>query len=154
MPDPEPPAEESAAQRDVQPADRSGDGAGTGPGGPPDALPDGRALVTADGGPKASGLTDVGGPSGFGSVTASGRLLAGRAAGGLLGSEVGGGRVWERSPLMFVGAPSSTMNGKDTVDLAVMGLDGRLYVTSSADDPHAHLAPWLPVGPGNGPPSP
>ncbi|WP_405493558.1 PIG-L family deacetylase [Streptomyces sp. NBC_00096] len=105
------------------------------------------ALVTADGGLKASGLTDVGGLSGFGAVTASGHLLAGRTSGGRLGADVGWGRVWERAPLMFVGAPSSTMTGTSTVSLAVLGLDARLYVTSAADAPDAHLAPWQPVGP-------
>lgn len=105
------------------------------------------ALITADGGLKVSGLTGLGGLSGFGSLTASGHLLAGRSAGGQLGSDVGWGRPWERSPLMFVGAPSSTMTGKGMVSLAVVGLDARLYVTSSADDPDAHLAPWRPVGP-------
>ncbi|MFJ7265696.1 hypothetical protein ACIQV3_03365 [Streptomyces sp. NPDC099050] len=122
------------------------------------------ALFTGDGGLKVTGLTDLGGQAGFGSVTASGRLLAGRTAGGRLGSDIGPGvgqgggpgagpgRAWQRSPLMFVGAPSSTLNGKSTVNLAVMGLDGRLYVTSAADDPNAHLAPWQPVGPPNGAP--
>ncbi|MEU4730637.1 PIG-L family deacetylase [Streptomyces sp. NPDC023588] len=110
------------------------------------------ALVTGDGGLKVNNLTDLGGLSGFGSVTASGHVLAGRAAGGQLGSEVGSGRPWERSPLMFVGAPSSTMTGRTMVSLAVVGLDARLYVTSSADAPDAHLAPWQPVGPRNGAP--
>ncbi|MEW2139268.1 PIG-L family deacetylase [Streptomyces sp. NPDC005409] len=110
------------------------------------------ALVTGDGGLKVNNLTDLGGLSGFGSVTASGHVLAGRAAGGQLGSEVGSGRPWERSPLMFVGAPSSTMTGRNMVSLAVVGLDARLYVTSSADAPDAHLAPWQPVGPRNGAP--
>ncbi|MGW7459231.1 PIG-L family deacetylase [Streptomyces sp. NPDC054797] len=110
------------------------------------------ALVTGDGGLKVNNLTDLGGLSGFGSVTASGHVLAGRAAGGQLGSEVGSGRPWERSPLMFVGAPSSTMTGRSMVSLAVVGLDARLYVTSSADAPDAHLAPWQPVGPRNGAP--
>ncbi|MFD7257066.1 hypothetical protein [Streptomyces sp. NPDC059874] len=50
---------------------------------------------------------------------------------------------------MFVGAPSSTMTGKSMVSLAVVGLDARLYVTSSADAPDARLAPWQPVGPRN-----
>ncbi|MFK0045406.1 PIG-L family deacetylase [Streptomyces sp. NPDC090741] len=107
------------------------------------------ALVTGDGGLKVNHLTDLGGLQGFGSVTASGHVLAGRSAGGLLGSGLGSGRPWERSPLMFVGAPSSTMTGRNTVSLAVVGLDARLYVTSSADDADAHLAPWLPVGPRN-----
>ncbi|MFF1413975.1 PIG-L family deacetylase [Streptomyces sp. NPDC058289] len=118
----------------------------------PDSGAVGTALFTGDGGLKMSGLAEVDGLSGFGSVTASGHLLAGRSAGGQLGSDVGRGRPWARSPLMFVGAPSSTMNGKSTVDLAVMGLDGRLYVTSSADDPNARLAPWQPAGPPNGSP--
>lgn len=48
---------------------------------------------------------------------------------------------------MFLGAPSSTTTGAGTVSLAMLGLDARLYVTSSADAPDAHLAPWLPVGP-------
>ncbi|MGW0749495.1 PIG-L family deacetylase [Streptomyces sp. NPDC002587] len=107
------------------------------------------ALLTGDGGLKVNHLTDLGGLQGFGSVTASGHVLAGRTAGGQLGSDVGRGRPWERSPLMFVGAPSSTMTGKNLVSLAVMGLDARLYVTSSADAPDAHLAPWQPVGPRN-----
>ncbi|MCX5608268.1 PIG-L family deacetylase [Streptomyces sp. NBC_00047] len=107
------------------------------------------ALMTGDGGLKLNHLTDLGGLKGFGSVTASGHVLAGRAAGGQLGSDVGWGRPWERSPLMFVGAPSSTMTGKNLVSLAVVGLDARLYVTSSADAPDAHLAPWQPVGPRN-----
>ncbi|WP_406387784.1 PIG-L family deacetylase [Streptomyces sp. NBC_00211] len=107
------------------------------------------ALVTGDGGLKANGLTDLGGLQGFGAVTASGHVLAGRSAGGRLGSDLGSGRPWERSPLMFVGAPSATTTGKDMVSLAVVGLDARLYVTSSADDANAHLAPWLPVGPRN-----
>ncbi|MGW6884390.1 PIG-L family deacetylase [Streptomyces goshikiensis] len=107
------------------------------------------ALVTADGGLRVSGLTDLGGLSGFGAVTASGHLLAGRAAGGQLGSEVGPGRPWERSPLMFVGSPSSTTTGRNMVSLAVVGLDARLYVTSSQDAPDAYLAPWQPVGPRN-----
>lgn len=107
------------------------------------------ALITGDGGLKVNNLTDLGGLKGFGSVTASGHVLAGRAAGGQLGSDVGWGRPWERSPLMFVGAPSSTMTGKSLVSLAVVGLDARLYVTSSADAPDAHLAPWQPVGPRN-----
>ncbi|MGW1773710.1 PIG-L family deacetylase [Streptomyces sp. NPDC002104] len=110
------------------------------------------ALFTGAGGLQVTGLTDLGGQAGFGSVTASGPLLAGRAAGGRLGSDIGPGRAWEGSALMFVGAPSSTLDGKSTVNLAVMGLDGRLYVTSSADDPNAHLAPWQPVGPPNGAP--
>ncbi|OEJ31758.1 PIG-L family deacetylase [Streptomyces subrutilus] len=107
------------------------------------------ALMTGDGGLKVNNLTDLGGLKGFGSVTASGHVLAGRAAGGQLGSEVGPGRPWGRSPLMFVGAPSSTMTGKNLVSLAVVGLDARLYVTSSADAPDAYLAPWQPVGPRN-----
>ncbi|MCX5148050.1 PIG-L family deacetylase [Streptomyces sp. NBC_00320] len=107
------------------------------------------ALVTGDGGLKVNHLTDLGGLQGFGSVAASGHVLAGRAAGGQLGSDLGSGRPWERSPLMFVGAPSSTTTGRNTVSLAVVGLDARLYVTSSADDANAHLAPWLPVGPRN-----
>ncbi|MFE1792036.1 PIG-L family deacetylase [Streptomyces sp. NPDC059525] len=107
------------------------------------------ALMTDADGLKATGLTDLGGLQGFGSVTASGHLLAGRSAGGLLGADVGEGRPWERSPLMFVGAPSSTMTGKNLVSLAVVGLDARLYVTSSADEPDAYLAPWQPVGPRN-----
>lgn len=94
-------------------------------------------------------LTDLGGLQGFGAVTASGHVLAGRTAGGQLGSGLGEGRPWERSPLMFVGAPSSTMTGKNLVSLAVLGMDARLYVTSSADAPDAHLAPWQPVGPPN-----
>ncbi|MET9607164.1 PIG-L family deacetylase [Streptomyces sp. NPDC006512] len=104
------------------------------------------ALITGEGGLTVTGLTDLGGLQGFGSVTASGHLLAGRAAGGQLGSDVGRGRPWQRSPLMFVGAPSSTMTGKNLVSLAVLGLDARLYVTSSADDVNAYLAPWQPVG--------
>ncbi|WP_051774574.1 PIG-L family deacetylase [Streptomyces sp. NRRL S-237] len=111
------------------------------------------ALITGEGGLKVSQMTDLGGLQGFGSVTASGHVLAGRTAGGQLGSEAGSGRPWERSPLMFVGAPSSTMTGKSLVSLAVVGLDARLYVTSSADVPNAHLAPWQPVGPRNAPPS-
>ncbi|MFJ7585957.1 PIG-L family deacetylase [Streptomyces sp. NPDC097617] len=107
------------------------------------------ALVTGEGGLKVSQMTDLGGLQGFGAVTASGHLLAGRAAGGQLGSEAGSGRPWERSPLMFVGAPSSTMTGRSMVSLAVLGLDARLYVTSSADVPNAYLAPWQPVGPRN-----
>ncbi|MFB7258143.1 PIG-L family deacetylase [Streptomyces nojiriensis] len=112
------------------------------------------ALITGEGGLKVSQMTDLGGLQGFGSVTASGHVLAGRTAGGQLGSEAGPGRPWERSPLMFVGAPSSTMTGKSLVSLAVVGLDARLYVTSSADAPNAHLAPWQPVGPRNAPASP
>ncbi|MER6214022.1 MULTISPECIES: PIG-L family deacetylase [unclassified Streptomyces] len=107
------------------------------------------ALMTADEGLKATGLTDLGGLQGFGAVTASGHVLAGRSAGGLLGADVGPGQPWQRSPLMFVGAPSSTMTGKNLVSLAVVGLDARLYVTSSADEPDAYLAPWQPVGPRN-----
>ncbi|MFE5490913.1 PIG-L family deacetylase [Streptomyces virginiae] len=110
------------------------------------------ALMTADGGLKVNHMTDLGGLNGFGSVTASGHVLAGRSAGGQLGSEVGPGRPWGRSPLMFVGAPSSTMTGKSMVSLAVVGLDARLYVTSSADAPDAYLAPWQPVGPRNAAP--
>lgn len=93
------------------------------------------ALLTGDGGLKVNNLTDLGGLQGFGSVTASGHVLAGRAAGGQLGSDLGAGQPWQRSPLMFVGAPSSTMTGKNMVSLAVVGLDARLYVTSSADSP-------------------
>ncbi|WP_237291509.1 PIG-L family deacetylase [Streptomyces sp. Sge12] len=107
------------------------------------------ALVTAEGGLKVSQMTDLGGLQGFGAVTASGHVLAGRTAGGQLGSEAGPGRPWERSPLMFVGAPSSTPTGRSMVSLAVVGLDARLYVTSSTDAPDAHLAPWQPVGPRN-----
>ncbi|MEU7731117.1 PIG-L family deacetylase [Streptomyces sp. NPDC040724] len=107
------------------------------------------ALMTGDGGLKLNNMTDLGGLQGFGSVTASGHVLAGRSAGGQLGAEVGPGRPWERSPLMFVGAPSSVMTGKSMVSLAVVGLDARLYVTSSADAPDAYLAPWQPVGPRN-----
>ncbi|MFB7056374.1 PIG-L family deacetylase [Streptomyces vinaceus] len=107
------------------------------------------ALVTGDGGLKVNHLTDLGGLQGFGAVTASGHVLAGRSAGGQLGSGLGEGRPWERSPLMFVGAPSSTATGRNLVSLAVVGLDARLYVTSSADDADAHLAPWVPVGPRN-----
>ncbi|MBZ9595566.1 PIG-L family deacetylase [Streptomyces erythrochromogenes] len=107
------------------------------------------ALMTADDGLKVNNMTDLGGLNGFGSVTASGHVLAGRAAGGQLGAEVGPGRPWGRSPLMFVGAPSSTMTGKNMVSLAVVGLDARLYVTSSADAPNAYLAPWQPIGPRN-----
>ncbi|MFJ8015177.1 PIG-L family deacetylase [Streptomyces sp. NPDC096339] len=107
------------------------------------------ALVTGDDGLKVNHLTDLGGLQGFGAVTASGHVLAGRSAGGQLGSDVGQGRPWERSPLMFVGAPSSTMTGRNMVSLAVVGLDARLYVTSSADAPDARLAPWQPVGPRN-----
>ncbi|MCJ1677635.1 PIG-L family deacetylase [Streptomyces sp. APSN-46.1] len=109
----------------------------------------GAAAGAAQGGLKVSGLTDLGGLSGFGAVTASGHLLAARAAGGQLGSEIGSGRPWERSRLMFVGSPSSTMTGRNMVSLAVVGLDARLYVTSSADAPGAYLAPWQPVGPRN-----
>ncbi|WP_237296714.1 PIG-L family deacetylase [Streptomyces sp. 3211] len=107
------------------------------------------ALVTAEGGLKVSQMTDLGGLQGFGAVTASGHVLAGRTAGGQLGSEAGPGRPWERSPLMFVGAPSSTPTGRSMVSLAVVGLDARLYVTSSTDAPDAYLAPWQPVGPRN-----
>ncbi len=107
------------------------------------------ALVTGEGGLKVSQMTDLGGLQGFGAVTASGHVLAGRAAGGQLGSEAGPGRPWERSPLMFVGAPSSAQTGRSMVSLAVVGLDARLYVTSSADAPDAYLAPWQPVGPRN-----
>ncbi|MER5812419.1 PIG-L family deacetylase [Streptomyces sp. NPDC002033] len=107
------------------------------------------ALITGDGGLKVNNLTDLGGLQGFGSVTASGHVLAGRAAGGQLGSDLGAGRPWQRSPLLFVGAPSSTMTGKNMVSLAVVGLDARLYVTSSADSADAHLSPWQPVGPRN-----
>ncbi|WP_051807761.1 PIG-L family deacetylase [Streptomyces sp. NRRL F-2664] len=110
------------------------------------------ALLTAEGGLKVNHMTDLGGLNGFGSVTASGHVLAGRTAGGQLGSEVGPGRPWGRSPLMFVGAPSSTMTGRNLVSLAVVGLDARLYVTSSADAPDAYLAPWQPVGPRNAAP--
>ncbi|WP_234363436.1 PIG-L family deacetylase [Streptomyces sp. TN58] len=110
------------------------------------------ALMTADGGLKVNHMTDLGGLNGFGSVTASGHVLAGRTAGGQLGAEVGPGRPWGRSPLMFVGAPSSTMTGRNVVSLAVVGLDARLYVTSSADAPDAYLAPWQPVGPRNAKP--
>ncbi|WP_241253212.1 PIG-L family deacetylase [Streptomyces sp. W1SF4] len=112
------------------------------------------ALVTADGGLRADALTDLGGLQGYGPVTASGHVLAGRSAGGQLGSDVGPGGAWQRSPLMFVGAPSSTMTGKNLVSLAVVGLDARLYVTSSTDDSNAYLAPWQPVGPRNTAPSP
>ncbi|NXY99320.1 PIG-L family deacetylase [Streptomyces sp. BR123] len=80
-------------------------------------------------------VTDLGGLQGFGAVAAGGHVLAGRAAGGQLGSDLGRGRPWARSPLMFVGAPSAavtgTPNGRNTVSLAVVGLDARLYVTSS-----------------------
>ncbi|MFJ3979240.1 PIG-L family deacetylase [Streptomyces sp. NPDC090021] len=110
------------------------------------------ALMTADAGLKVNNMTDLGGLNGFGSVTASGHVLAGRTAGGQLGAEVGPGRPWGRSPLMFVGAPSSTMTGRSMVSLAVVGLDARLYVTSSADAPNAYLAPWQPVGPRNAAP--
>ncbi|MBT2403626.1 PIG-L family deacetylase [Streptomyces sp. ISL-87] len=110
------------------------------------------ALVTDDDGLRVSDLTDLGGLRGFGSVTASGHVLAGRSAGGQLGSDLGWGRPWERSPLMFVDSPSSTMTGANMVSLAVVGLDARLYVTSCADEPEAHLAPWQPVGPRNGAP--
>ncbi|WP_371678797.1 PIG-L family deacetylase [Streptomyces sp. NBC_01276] len=105
------------------------------------------ALMTGEGGLKVNNLTDLGGLQGFGSVTASGHVLAGRTAGGRLGSDVGIGQPWQRSPLMFAGAPSSTMTGKNMVSLAVVGLDARLYVTSSADEADAYLAPWQPVGP-------
>ncbi|MEU8778667.1 PIG-L family deacetylase [Streptomyces sp. NPDC048606] len=117
------------------------------------AGPDGQGGAHGQGGPGPTthGLTDLGGLQGFGSVTASGNLLAGRSAGGRLGSDLGPDRPWERSPLMFVGAPSSTMTGRNMVSLAVVGLDARLYVTSSTDAPNAHLAPWQPVGPRNAP---
>ncbi|MEU6863614.1 PIG-L family deacetylase [Streptomyces sp. NPDC046876] len=108
------------------------------------------ALVTGgDGGPKVNNLTDLGGLQGFGAVAASGHVLAGRSAGGQLGSDLGQGRAWERSGLMFVGAPSAAMTGRNTVSLAVVGLDARLYVTSSTDEGDAYLAPWQPVGPRN-----
>ncbi len=108
------------------------------------------ALVTGgDGGLKVNNMTDLGGLQGFGAVAVSGHVLAGRTAGGQLGSDLGRGRPWERSSLMFVGAPSSAMTGRNTVSLAVVGLDARLYVTSSADEADAFLAPWQPVGPPN-----
>ncbi|MER5777170.1 PIG-L family deacetylase [Streptomyces sp. NPDC002039] len=105
------------------------------------------ALLTGDGGLKVNNLTDLGGLQGFGSVTASGHLLAGRSSGGRLSSDLGPEQEWQRSPLMFVDAPSSTTIGRNMVSLAVVGLDARLYVTSSTDDPKAYLAPWTPVGP-------
>ncbi|MEW2417968.1 PIG-L family deacetylase [Streptomyces sp. NPDC046866] len=108
------------------------------------------ALVTGgEGGPKVNNMTDLGGLQGFGAVAASGHVLAGRSAGGQLGSDLGQGRAWERSGLMFVGAPSAAMTGRNTVSLAVVGLDARLYVTSSRDEGDAYLAPWQPVGPRN-----
>ncbi|MGW5342867.1 PIG-L family deacetylase [Streptomyces sp. NPDC004050] len=109
---------------------------------------------------KAGGVTDLGGLQGFGAVAASGHVLAGRAAGGQLGSDLGRGRPWARSPLMFVGAPAAvqtgTLTGRNTVSLAVVGLDARLYVTSSVGGEakagtsgggNAYLTPWQPVDP-------
>ncbi|MFJ2820429.1 PIG-L family deacetylase [Streptomyces toxytricini] len=108
------------------------------------------ATTAPDGTPAVRGLTDLGGLQGFGAVAAGGHVLAARAAGGQLGAELGEGRPWERSPLLFVGDPSAavTANGA-TVNLAVMGLDARLYTTSSPDTPKAYLTPWQPLGPSN-----
>ncbi|MGW0363217.1 hypothetical protein [Streptomyces sp. NPDC002990] len=97
------------------------------------------ALMTGEGGLKVNHLTDLGGLQGFGSVTASGHVLAGRAAGGQLGSEVGRGRPWERSALMFVGAPSFTKTGRNMVSLAVVGT-GRTAVRD-LDDGQSGRAP-------------
>ncbi|MFJ7169763.1 PIG-L family deacetylase [Streptomyces globosus] len=108
------------------------------------------ATTAPDGTPAVRGLTDLGGLQGFGAVAAGGHVLAARSAGGQLGAELGEGRPWERSPLLFVGDPSAavTANGT-TVNLAVMGLDARLYTTSSPDTPKAYLTPWQPIGPSN-----
>ncbi|MFD7031080.1 PIG-L family deacetylase [Streptomyces sp. NPDC059917] len=105
------------------------------------------AAPPAPGGFEVSAVTELGGPQGFGAVTATGHLVAGRSVGGALGSAIGAGPAWQRSALMFVGSPASAPTGRNVIGLAVLGLDARLYLSSAADSPTARLAPWQPVGP-------
>ncbi|MBM9621946.1 PIG-L family deacetylase [Streptomyces zhihengii] len=105
-------------------------------------------------GPVASAVTELGGPAGFGPVSASGpgnTLLAARSGTGAPGLSLppagGGGGVgtagratgtarWHTAGPLFVGAPSGTGTG-----LGAVGQDGRLHWSEPGGS-----GAWTPVG--------
>jgi hypothetical protein len=110
-------------------------------------------------GPLASPVSDLGGPAGFGPVSASGPgngLLAVRSSTGAPGAALlapdnagqaartADSATWRTAGPLFVGAPAGAPTGPHGTTLAALGQDGRLLVTET--DGRGPLSPWRPVG--------
>jgi hypothetical protein len=123
-----------------------------------------RPVGAASGG-HASAVQELGGPAGFGPVSASGpdnSLLAVRTRTGIPGTaltapgaggsagksaQTGTGRTqWREAGSLFAGAPADVRTGPDGAGsgLAALGLDGRLYWAQP--DGRGSVAAWHPVG--------
>ncbi|MEV6681577.1 PIG-L family deacetylase [Streptomyces erythrochromogenes] len=69
------------------------------------------------------------GAQGYGPVTETEGVLAGRTGTGALGVSAPGAAGWQTTPVLFSGAPSSAPDGS-MVDVAVVGADARLHVSA------------------------
>ncbi|WP_328401391.1 PIG-L family deacetylase [Streptomyces sp. NBC_00390] len=110
-------------------------------------------------GPLASPVRDLGGPAGFGPVSASGPgngVLALRSGTGVPGTALPapddtgrtgpaeGPAAWQVAGPQFVGAPAGAPTGPQGTTLAALGQDGRLYWAET--DGRASLSRWRPAG--------
>ncbi|MFE9630554.1 PIG-L family deacetylase [Streptomyces sp. NPDC006463] len=97
------------------------------------------ALVTAGPGKlQVSSVAEAGGRAGYGAVAVAGRLIAGRADSGTIGTTgLGGPPAWTESAMLYSGAPAAVLelSGATT---AVLGLDAQLHITST---PRASTTP-------------
>ncbi|MFB7178321.1 PIG-L family deacetylase [Streptomyces sp. NPDC056257] len=96
------------------------------------------ALVTAGptARPQVSSVAEAGGRAGYGAVGAAGRLVAGRAESGTIGTTgLGGPPAWTESRMLFAGAPSAVLEPTGTTTTAVLGLDAELHTTTTPTTP-------------------
>ncbi|MER6316050.1 PIG-L family deacetylase [Streptomyces sp. NPDC001581] len=96
------------------------------------------ALVTAGptARPQVSSVAEAGGRAGYGAVGAAGRLVAGRAESGTIGTTgLGGPPAWAESRMLFAGAPSAVVEPTGTTTTTVLGLDAELHTTTTPTTP-------------------
>lgn len=97
------------------------------------------AVVTAAAGaakPAVSSVTEAGGRAGYGAVGVAGRLIAGRAHSGTVGTTgLGGPPAWTESQMLYAGAPAGIQEPGGALTAAVLGLDAELHVATSLPTP-------------------
>ncbi|MBT2477008.1 PIG-L family deacetylase [Streptomyces sp. ISL-94] len=94
------------------------------------------ALVTATPGrPQVSSVAEAGGRAGYGAVGVAGRVIAGRADTGTIGTTaLGGPPAWAESRMLYAGAPGAVLEASGTTT-AVLGLDAELHITTTPHTP-------------------
>lgn len=86
--------------------------------------------------PQVSSVTEAGGRAGYGAVGAAGRLIAGRATSGTVGTTgLGGPPAWTESRMLYAGTPAAVQEPGGALTAAVLGLDAELHVAASLPTP-------------------